>query len=45
MILSINRVPITSVDQFEAPIKMRVTIGTLLMQRDEQHSIVTITLQ
>ncbi|MGA8707810.1 MAG: DegQ family serine endoprotease [Steroidobacteraceae bacterium] len=45
VILSINRETITSVDQFQAAVKNAGHSATLLVQHDEQQSIVTITLQ
>ena len=45
IILSINRIKIDSVAQFETAVKNAGREATLLVQRDEQQSIITITLQ
>jgi serine protease Do len=45
IILSINRIKIEAVSQFEAAVKNAGREATLLVQRDEQQSIITITLQ
>ena len=45
VILSINRIKIDTVAQFETAVKNAAHEATLLVQRDEQTSIVTITLQ
>jgi serine protease Do len=45
IILSINRIKIDAVAQFETAVKNAGHEATLLVQRDEQQSIVTITLQ
>ncbi|HEY2417481.1 MAG TPA: DegQ family serine endoprotease [Steroidobacteraceae bacterium] len=45
VILSVNRQPATSVEQFQNAVKAAGHSATLLVQRDAQQSIVTITLQ
>ncbi|HEY5020698.1 MAG TPA: DegQ family serine endoprotease [Steroidobacteraceae bacterium] len=45
VILSVNRQPATSVEQFQTAVKAAGRSATLLVQRDAQQSIVTITLQ
>ncbi|HEY6452707.1 MAG TPA: DegQ family serine endoprotease [Steroidobacteraceae bacterium] len=45
VILSINREPATTVEQFQSAVKNAGRSATLLVQRDEQQSIVTIMLQ
>jgi serine protease Do len=45
VILSINREPVTTVDQFQNAVKNAGHSATLLVQHDAQQSIVTITLQ
>ena len=45
VILSINREPVTTVDQFQTAVKNAGHSATLLVQHDAQQSIVTITLQ
>jgi serine protease Do len=45
IVLSINRIKIDSVAQFETAVKNAGREATLLVQRDEQTSIITITLQ
>jgi serine protease Do len=45
IILSINRIKIEAVSQFETAVKNAGHEATLLVQRDEQQSIITITLQ
>ena len=45
IILSINRMKIDTVAQFETAVKNAGHEATLLVQRDEQQSIITITLQ
>jgi serine protease Do len=45
VILSINREPATSVEQFQGAVKSAGRSATLLIQHDAQQSIVTITLQ
>jgi serine protease Do len=45
IILSINRIKVDTVAAFEAAVKDAGREATLLVQRDEQQSIVTITLQ
>jgi serine protease Do len=45
IILSVNRVKIDTVAQFETAVKNAGHEATLLVQRDEQQSIITITLE
>jgi serine protease Do len=45
VILSVNRAPATSVEQFQSAVKTAGRSATLLVQRDALQSIVTITLQ
>jgi serine protease Do len=45
IILSINRVKIDTVAQFEAAVKNAGHYATLAIQRDDQQSIITLTLQ
>jgi serine protease Do len=45
IILSVNRTKIDTVAQFETAVKNAGHEATLLVQRDEQQSIITITLQ
>jgi serine protease Do len=45
VILSINREPITTVEQFQAAVKSAGHSATLLVSHDGQQAIVTITLQ
>lgn len=45
VILSINREPITTVDQFQTAVKAAGHSATLLVSHDGQQAIVTITLQ
>jgi serine protease Do len=45
IILSVNRTMIGSIAEFQAAIKNALKSATLLIQRDNQQSIVTVTLQ
>jgi len=45
VILSINREPITTVDQFQTAVKGAGHSATLLVSHDGQQAIITITLQ
>jgi len=45
IVLSVNRTMIGSVAEFQAAIKNATRSATLLIQRDDQQSIVTVTLQ
>ena len=45
IILSINRVKVDSVTQFETVVKSAGHAATLLIQREDQQTIITLTLQ